>query len=57
MIVPTYNEELRISLTLENIVNYLISRKYEWEIIVADDGSSDRTTFLVKLMVQKDLLI
>ena len=54
MIVPTYNEELRISLTLENIVNYLISREYEWEIIVADDGSSDRTTFLVKLMVQKD---
>ncbi|AJF61351.1 TPA: glycosyltransferase family 2 protein [Candidatus Woesearchaeota archaeon] len=44
VIVPAYNEERRIGKTLRKITAYLGKRKINYEIIVVDDGSSDRTS-------------
>lgn len=47
VVIPAYNEEIRISRTIREIVDYLNQQKYPWEIIVADDGSTDATPRLV----------
>ena len=43
VVIPAYNEEARIPPTLEQVVGYLSGQNYEWEIVVADDGSTDST--------------
>ena len=44
LVIPAYNEEKRLPGTLARIGDYLRSRATEeWEVIVVDDGSSDRT--------------
>ena len=43
VVIPAYNEEARIPPTLEQVVAYLSGQSYEWEIVVADDGSTDST--------------
>jgi dolichyl-phosphate beta-glucosyltransferase len=44
VIVPAYNEEKRLSASLPVILEYLAAQPYTWEVIVVDDGSSDRTS-------------
>jgi len=48
VIIPAYNEEKRITKTLEDIDKYLSKQQYDYEIIVASDGSKDKTAELVK---------
>lgn len=48
IVIPAYNEEERIPLTLEKIIDYLDSHKYSFEIIVVNDGSRDNTVKVVK---------
>src|SRR5579863_10463212 len=43
IIIPSYNEELRLPATLEQIAAFLPSLAAETEILVVDDGSKDRT--------------
>lgn len=43
IVVPAYNEERRIGKTLQKIRDYLASQSYAAEIIVVNDGSTDRT--------------
>ena len=43
IIIPSYNEELRLPATLERIASYLQTCGREAEILVVDDGSKDRT--------------
>ncbi len=43
VIIPAYNEEKRIRKTLEGIVAYLDRKKHNYEIIVVNDGSTDKT--------------
>src|SRR3989304_3483268 len=47
VVIPAYNEEVRISKTLEGISDYLQKKEYTYEIIVVDDGSLDSTVDLV----------
>ena len=42
VIVPTFNEEENIGILIDQI------RKYNYEIIVCDDGSTDNTREIVK---------
>ncbi len=44
MVLPAYNEQARLPSTLESWCAYLDAQPYGWEIVVADDGSSDRTS-------------
>lgn len=43
VIIPAYNEATRIGRTLEAVNSYLNKQGYRSEIIVVDDGSSDKT--------------
>ena len=43
IIIPAYNEELRLPATLERIAAYTRAFGRETEILVVDDGSTDRT--------------
>lgn len=48
LIIPAFNEEARIGKSLENILSFLQPQPYTWEVIIVDDGSSDRTVQLVQ---------
>ncbi|NTV62867.1 MAG: glycosyltransferase family 2 protein [Oscillochloris sp.] len=43
IVIPAYNEESRLPTTLANVMSYLAQQNYSSEVIVVDDGSSDRT--------------
>lgn len=48
VIVPAFNEALRIASPLREIAEYLAARDYSAEIVVVDDGSSDDTAGVVR---------
>jgi dolichyl-phosphate beta-glucosyltransferase len=48
IIIPAYNEEARILSTLESVDAYMRDKKYEYEILVINDGSTDRTNEVVE---------
>ena len=43
IIIPAYNEENRLPHTLEQVFPFLAEQNYEAEIIVVENGSTDRT--------------
>jgi glycosyltransferase involved in cell wall biosynthesis len=43
IIIPSYNEELRLPATLEKIAHYVRNQRPNTEVIVVDDGSTDGT--------------
>lgn len=47
IVIPAYNEEQRIGATLRSIIAYLTQQPYRWELIVVNDGSTDRTSEIV----------
>lgn len=49
IIIPAYNEEQRIIKTLEKIYEFMNSKDFDFEVIVVDDGSKDKTADLVNL--------
>ena len=48
IIVPAYNEEALIASTLDGLRSYMNTRSEEFEIVVVDDGSQDRTVACVR---------
>jgi dolichyl-phosphate beta-glucosyltransferase len=55
VVVPAYNEELRIARMLDEAAEYLATRgpDFAWEMIVVDDGSRDRTAEVVHEYAQR----
>lgn len=43
LIIPCYNEAQRLPGTLAAALAFLAQRDYRWELLIADDGSSDAT--------------
>lgn len=43
VVIPAYNEEARLGPTVIRVRDYLLARGGEFEVIVVDDGSRDRT--------------
>src|SRR4029077_13713575 len=43
IVIPAFNEELRLPVTLADISAYIRASKRQTEVIVVDDGSTDRT--------------
>lgn len=43
VIIPSFNEEERLPAALEKVANYIRTRRPNTEVIVVDDGSTDRT--------------
>lgn len=49
VVVPAYNEEKNfVRGALKEVVDYLKKQKYEWEVILSDDGSTDGTITLLR---------
>ena len=48
VVIPAYNEEERIVPTIGAIASYVSDLGLPWELIVADDGSRDKTAELVE---------
>lgn len=48
VVLPAHNEEENIAKTVGNCVRYLENKVGEYEIIVVNDGSGDRTGVIVK---------
>ena len=48
VVIPAYNEEQRILPTLQRVTGYLGAQAYTWTVVVADDGSTDRTAAVVE---------
>jgi dolichyl-phosphate beta-glucosyltransferase len=53
VVIPAYNEELRLPRTLEAVSGYL-SGKYDYEIMVVDDGSIDGTVEICREFFKKN---
>ncbi|WP_426483419.1 glycosyltransferase family 2 protein [Flavobacterium sp. 2] len=51
IIVPTYNTEKFIRLTIESVQNQTYTN---WEMILADDASTDKTVAIIEEFAQKD---
>jgi len=48
VVIPAYNEELRLERTVRDAVQYFRSSQRSFELIVVDDGSRDETSGLVR---------
>jgi glycosyltransferase involved in cell wall biosynthesis len=48
VIIPAYNEEKLIAGTLEEVAAYFMDRGYQFEVLVMNDGSRDRTAEIVR---------
>lgn len=56
VVIPCYNEEKNLLLgALEKVENYLRVQKYSWEVIVVDDGSTDRSIPLIEEFISDNL--
>jgi glycosyltransferase involved in cell wall biosynthesis len=51
VVIPAYNEEKRILPTLKDVVSYLAKQDYNYEILVVNDGSTDKTAQTVKAFI------
>lgn len=56
LILPAFNEEAIFKKSLEIIISYLRSEesKYNWEILIINDGSSDNTGVLADKLAEKE---
>jgi dolichyl-phosphate beta-glucosyltransferase len=57
IIIPSYNEELRLPETLGRIASYLQTEGRAAEVLVVDDGSSDRTAAVAEAFRNKIALL
>lgn len=48
IIIPAYNEKFRLPMTLEKVLAYLEKQDWSWEVVLADDGSTDGTPDLIE---------
>jgi dolichyl-phosphate beta-glucosyltransferase len=53
IVIPAYNEERRLPATLERTIEYLDIQQYESEILVVNDGSTDKTKEVTELFSSK----
>lgn len=48
IVIPCYNEQDRLPATVDAIKAYMAAQKIDYELILADDGSADRTVEVIK---------
>ncbi len=54
IVIPCYNEEKNLNRgVLKEVYDFLKTQKFTWEVIIADDGSTDQSPKLVKAFCQK----
>ena len=53
VIIPAYNEEKRLPKTLDEIDKYLSKQSYNYEIVIVNAGSTDRTGDIVQEAMER----
>lgn len=53
IIVPAHNEETRLLKSMEQIVRYCNTQQWDYEIIVVEDGSTDKTVEVMQDLISK----
>jgi dolichyl-phosphate beta-glucosyltransferase len=53
LVIPVFNEEHRIAAGLTQALHYLHKQTYGWEIIIVDDGSTDKTMLQAKRLLKE----
>ncbi len=53
VVIPAFNEALRLPAYLDEVVGFLEGRGEPYEVIVVDDGSSDGTGVLVQALARR----
>jgi dolichyl-phosphate beta-glucosyltransferase len=57
IVIPAYNEEIRIVPTIGAIASYVSELGVAWELLVVDDGSKDQTIELVESLEMVNLRV
>jgi len=54
LVFPAYNEEPRITATLDRVLEFLKRERWDAEVLVVNDGSRDNTAAIVAAVSQRD---
>lgn len=55
IVIPAYNEERNLKRgVLDEVRNFLAGMDFEWEVVIVDDGSTDKTKHIVKEYILKN---
>jgi len=54
IVIPAYNESVRLGATLEKVLDYVHAQGWKAEVIVVNDGSRDNTADIVRAFCAKD---
>ncbi len=59
LVIPAFNEEAIVSPNLGIICNYMkgLEQKYDWEIVLVNDGSKDKTGVLADAFAKENLRV
>jgi dolichyl-phosphate beta-glucosyltransferase len=57
IVIPAYNEAARLGPTLERILGYLAGQKIAAEVLVVDDGSTDRTAAVAESFAGRGVVL
>ncbi len=55
IVIPVYNEENRIKSFLLSVVEYVSKKDFSYEIVIANDGSVDRTVEITEALLKERL--
>ena len=55
IVVPVYNEERRITVFLQSVIDYLLEKDFSCELVIVDDGSRDRTIAVTESLLNAKL--
>ena len=55
IIIPAYNEEVRLPLTLQRTAAFLRQQPYRAEVLVVENGSTDQTSFVVQQFMRDNV--
>jgi glycosyltransferase involved in cell wall biosynthesis len=53
IIIPVHNEEKRLLKSIERMIEYCNSQLWDYELVVVEDGSTDRTVELIQDLISK----
>ena len=56
IVAPCYNEEAILEINIKVIIDYLQSKnhKYDWEIVIINDGSKDKTAAIANKLAEEN---
>lgn len=57
IIIPAFNEERRLGRTLEQVTGFIAQQHWQAEVIVVNDGSTDRTADMVREFARRNPVV